>query len=413
MKRIILFTSLLLLSVSLFAKELTPIPLDEFKDLIHHGLMKYKDEKAPYDRWTEKDVKEIADNLLVFQNPDGGWGKIGKLGIFKNNPDFKNVSFQDILVKMPDDVKKQLTEYLKNTVPVKYDSIKTEGSTKPSDKIGRPRSVLDNTMTYSHVRYLTLVYNQTKEKKYLKAAQRGLKWILSVQLPCGGWSGCDVYGLCNNDEVTSGVLSFLQDILYDEQYKVLLKGNQKEIQKAHDDALAILLKTQVEINGKKTIWAHNYDPDTLEPIPARPFEPAALTAMESYPIVLTLMREKNKSPELIEAIKAAADFLASDAIYVTGTMEIKDITPFTENNRYIDKEKFFTLNGGDNQQKYLVRFLSIPECKPLYGDWFGHVFEDFNQLPVERKMAFGFLTYYDEGKYKKLKAEAERLSAGI
>ncbi len=390
-----------LFTLQLFAQaNLTPIPLDDFKDLIHHGLKKFKDEQAPYERWTENDVTEIADNLLAFQNPDGGWGKIGRLSFAKSDPVYKNVSYQDILVKMTPQIKASLTEYLSKVKPVKFDSIKTEKSTRISDKIEKPRSVLDNQMTYSHIRYLTKVYNQTGQKKYLESAFKGLKWILDVQLPCGGWSGSDVYGICNNDNVTSGVLEFLQDILHDDTYAPLKKKYKKQCQKAHDKAIQILLRTQVVIDGKKTIWAHNYDPDTLEPISARPFEPAALSVAESIPIIRVLMKEPEMTPQIKEALTSAADFLKNTKFYVTGELKKVPVAPHEENGLYIKEERIFT--PSPEGAKYTPRFLSIPDLTPLYGDWKGNIYKDYNQVPAERRTGYSFLQPYNQTELEKL-----------
>ncbi len=423
-----LFCALTALTVltSAFCQELTPpsitpIPIDEFKDLIHHGVMKFPESTPPYPRWTEADVLEIADNILTFQNPDGGWGKIGRSSIFKNFPGHEKASCQDLLIKLAPEEKELMKAYLLKVQPVKFDSIKTEGSTKPSEKISKPRSVLDNRMTYSHVRYLIKVYNQTKEEKYLESAARGLHWILSVELPCGGWSGCDVYGLCINDDVTSGVLSFLQDMLYESEYEVLLNATdpltgkpfEEAVIKAHDRAIAVLLKTQVKVKGRKTVWAHNYDPDTLKPIAARPFEPAALTALESVPVVETLLREKNLTPEIKACIKAAVEFLCSDKIYTTGWIEKRPVEQFEEGGRWYNYEKIFHPGNkkapGPNDQKLLIRYISIKDFKPLYGDWTGKVYEDFNQLPRERRNGYGFLSTYKEDEFLQLKEKAGSL----
>lgn len=427
MKKLLCAAATLLLALSAFSKEVSktaqtspiPISIDEFKDLIHHGVMKFPNSTPPYERWTENDVLEIADNILTFQNPDGGWGKIGRSSLFKNFPGHEKASCQDLLIKLAPEEKKLMKDFLSKVQPVKFDSIKTERSSKPSEKIAKPRSVLDNRMTYSHVRYLTKVYAQTKEKKYLTSAARGLSWILSVELPCGGWGGCDIYGLCINDDVTSGVLSFLQDLLYEAEYAPLLNATNPatkkkfsaEVKKAHDRAIAVLLKTQVTVDGKLTVWAHNYDPETLEPITARPFEPAALTALESIPVVETLLREKELTPQIKQSVKSAVEFLCSDKVYTLGWIEKAPREQFEAGDRWYNYENIFhaadPANPDPNDKKLLIRYISTKDFKPLYGDWTGKVYEDFNQIPVERRNGYAFLSTYNEEVFFSLKEKIE------
>lgn len=48
----------------------------------------------------------------------------------------------------------------------------------------------------------------------------------------------------------------------------------------------------------KTVWAQQYDHETLQPVKARAYELPGLSASESADIVMLLMRIKKPSPEV-------------------------------------------------------------------------------------------------------------------
>lgn len=92
------------------------------------------------------DFREIADNILLYQQPNGGWAKN-----------------YDILAILTDDQKKALAQH------------KDEKHT-----------TFDNGATYNHVEYLAKAYTITKDDRYKDAALRGLQFILKAQYDNGG-----------------------------------------------------------------------------------------------------------------------------------------------------------------------------------------------------------------------------------
>ena len=85
-------------------------------------------------------------------------------------------------------------------------------------------------------------------------------------------------------------------------------------EKAVEKAIPILLKTQVEIGGKKTVWAAQYDETTLKPAAARKFEPVSLTAGESVGIVRFLMLDSTPDQATIDAIESAIKWFRANKI---------------------------------------------------------------------------------------------------
>ena len=83
-----------------------------------------------------------------------------------------------------------------------------------------------------------------------------------------------------------GVLKFLREVAKKkEDFLFVDEARRLKAEKAVEKATPLILKLQVEIDGKKTVWAAQYDEITLKPAAARKFEPISLTAGESVGIV--------------------------------------------------------------------------------------------------------------------------------
>ncbi|HEU4434374.1 MAG TPA: pectate lyase, partial [Pyrinomonadaceae bacterium] len=76
--------------------------------------------------------------------------------------------------------------------------------------------------------------------------------------------------------------------------------------KAVEKGIECILKTQIVVNGRRTVWCAQHDEVTLAPAAARTFELVSLSGGESVDIVRFLMSIKNPSPAVVEAIESAA-----------------------------------------------------------------------------------------------------------
>ena len=156
--------------------------LDGFKDGIHHWNLEHKERN--YQRYAPEQYREIADNLLAYQNADGGWPKnIDWLGVMN-----------------ADSVKAALRERYR-------------------------RSTLDNRNTFPQIKYLSDAYLLSGEPRYRQAAERGLDYLLSTQKSNGGWRGWDVDAITFNDEVTTGALELFLDIMQGDKSYVWLDAS--------------------------------------------------------------------------------------------------------------------------------------------------------------------------------------------
>lgn len=260
---------LLLLPLALASCSTSPeapeseIPTDKFGDSINHWYLRHA--RASHPRYESSDYLSIAENLLAYQNEDGGWPK--------------NL---DWLAKLdPDSVVMALQPFQR-------------------------RSTLDNRNIYPQVEYLSAVYQLTGDKRYRDAAKRAVEWMLDNQYASGGWRGWDVDAITFNDGCITGPLFLWHDILEgDERYDWVGRKMRRRIQASWERGVELILKTQYVRNGVPTVWAQQYDHETLQPTSARTYELPSLSAGESADVVVLLMTLPNPSEEVKRAIHGA------------------------------------------------------------------------------------------------------------
>ncbi len=234
-----------------------------FNDGIHHWNLEHK--VREYARYSESQFVQIAENLMAYQNADGGWMK---------NMDWLAVINIDSVI---------------NSLSDRY-----------------RQSTLDNRNTFSQIKYLTEVYRITGDKRFKKSASCGIEYILRTQKENGGWRGWDVDAITFNDDVSTGAIELLRDIVQRDKNFLWIKGNfRRKITKAYKKGINLILKCQIEQNGVKTAWAQQHDNVTLQPVSARSFELPGITANESAEICHLLMGIKNPSKKIIEAVDCA------------------------------------------------------------------------------------------------------------
>ena len=153
---------------STFAQQAPSIAL--FSDCIHHWYLEH--EPGSCKQYDPTDYRSIADNLLAYQNEDGGWPK---------NIDWLGIMNADSVI---------------NSLTPRY-----------------RQSTFDNRNIYPQVAYLSEVYTLTGEKRYLKACKRGVEYILKNQYPNGSWIGWHDDAICYNDDIITGVLNMWKDVL--------------------------------------------------------------------------------------------------------------------------------------------------------------------------------------------------------
>ena len=135
------------------------------------------------------------------------------------------------------------------------------------------------------------------------------------------------------------------------------------------------MKLQVEINGKKTVWAAQYDEFTLKPAAARKFEPISLTSGESVGIVRFLMLDANPSQEKIDAIESAIAWYRANKIEGIRWERIKG-----ENTVVKDKKA----------PPIWARFYQMETMKPIFIGRDAVIKYDVSEIEAERRNGYGW-----------------------
>lgn len=327
------------------------ISTEHFNDGIHHWNLVH--EHRTYPRYTEKQYTDIADNLIAYQNEDGGW--------------MKNIDWLGVL----------------NTDSVKATLTKEQG-----------RSTLDNRNTFPQIEYLADVYVATCNDKYKRASLKGLEYLLSTQKKNGGWRGWDVDAITYNDEVTTGALELFRNILQgDTSFSWLDKNILKRIRVAYDKGLDLTLRCQYVQNGLKIAWAQQYDNETLEPVKARTYELPGITACESCEVILFLMGINNPTPEIIDAVNCAVVWL--DKVKIEGIKMEK--VPLSKDKIINHEYPFDNVIVEDAGAKPMwARFYELADNTPFMCTRQGQKVWKLSDVNAERRTGYDWYGYWPE-----------------
>lgn len=173
-------------------------------------------------------------------------------------------------------------------------------------------STIDNGATYTQLIYLARVHQAQPLEPYRDAFLRGLDYLFKAQYENGGWpqyyprlTGYYKH-VTYNDDAMVGVMLVLIDIARKTPAYVFVdEARRKRAERAVQKGIECILKTQVKVQGKRTVWCAQHDELTLLPAPARAFEPISLSGLESVGIVRFLMRVQRPDADVVNAIESA------------------------------------------------------------------------------------------------------------
>ncbi|MDQ3063549.1 MAG: pectate lyase [Acidobacteriota bacterium] len=322
------------------------------KTLPDYKLVSWSEVFRQQPLWYQTDeAARIADQVLLYQKDNGGWEK--------------NL-----------DMTAMLTQREKEALATKKSDIS--------------ETTIDNRTTYTQLAYLGKVITASLAKatppnnfpRYKEAFNKGLDYLLSSQYENGGFP--QFYPLQKNysrhitfnDDAMIGVLKLLRDIAKKkEDFLFVDEERRLKAEKAVEKAIPILLKTQIEIGGKKTVWAAQYDETTLKPAAARKFEPVSLTAGESVGIIRFLMLDSKPNQETVDAIESAIVWYRANKI---------------NGIRWERKNGESIVIKDKNAPPIWARFYQIETMKPIFIGRDAIIKYDVSEIEAERRNGYAW-----------------------
>jgi PelA/Pel-15E family pectate lyase len=296
--------------------------------------------------------RRIADNLLSFQTPSGGWSKRTDMAAHPRQPG--------------------------EAFGVEQDYIPT----------------FDNNATTTQLWVLTKAYEATGDTRYSDAVLRTIKLILLAQYPNGGWPQNFPLTGGYHDDITfnDAVMSNLVEVMYaasigGKGMDFVPQALRRSAGESYQRALQNILDTQVITDGQRTLWGAQHDPVTLLPSAARTFEPVALATSESAELLLFLMQIDKPSAAMKNAIAAAVGWFQAHQIF--GYVWL----PFLEGGS--------RLHAKEGAGPLWPRFAELDTNRPVFGDRDGGVYYDVNEISRERHAGYA---WYTEAPAKVLRA---------
>ena len=305
--------------------------------------------RQPATWYGSNEATAIADNVLLYQRHNGGWDK-------------------NIDMAVPLDVAKQA---------------------ELNENKDAPYSTIDNGATVTQLHYLAKVFTTTKHDRFKDAFLKGFDYLLAAQYANGGWP--QYYPLRKgyythityNDNAMIGVMQLLRAVVAPEAAFVFVdKTRRAKAERALAKGLDAVLKTQVAVDGKKTVWCAQHDEVTLAPAAARAYEKISLSGSESVGIARYLMSLENPTPPVRAAIEAAVAWFERAKLTGLKVIEKPDASL---------PKGFDRLVVADEQAAPLwARFYDIATNRPIFCGRDGIIKFSLAEIEHERRVGYSW-----------------------
>lgn len=324
----------------------------------------------------------VADNLVTFQTPAGGWSKNLDMTQHPRAPGEMYASGNLSRFSSPADLD------------------------QPHDVTWNYVGTFDNGATITQLRFLAKVISVSDKKRsapYRASFERGLKYIFAAQFPNGGWpqvwplQGGYHDGITFNDGAMVSILDLLADVVFSKT-----NFNFVPAQLRHKAATRLafgtdcVLATQIIVAGNRTAWGQQYNCLTMLPCSARNYEMPSISSGESAGVMLFLMRLPNPDARIIAAVHACADWFTVAAL----------------------RNKSFQRTGNDGRhlidlpghEPIWSRYYDLSSSLPIFGDRDKTIHDSVEEISQERRDGYAWFNTAPSAaleRYKSWKSEVE------
>ena len=299
------------------------------------------------DWFAGSEARQIAANILSFQSDLGGW---------------------------PKNVDTTATQFAGNRKELK--------------------PTFDNGATTDELRFLAKIFDATKEPTYRSAFDRGLAYILTSQYANGGWPQYFPPGakypryITFNDDAIVRLMEFLREVDRSPIYEFVGAEKRSMARQAFDRGIDCILKCQIKVNGKLTVWCAQHDEHDFSPRRGRSYELPSLSGGESVGIVRLLMSLDAPDARVVQSVQAAIEWFKSAEIHGIRQDVRPDARAPKGTNKVIVKDP--------TAPPMWARFYEIGTNRPMFVDRDGIPKYDLSEIGYERRNGYSWLGYGPE-----------------
>jgi PelA/Pel-15E family pectate lyase len=308
------------------------------------------------------DARHIADNIVSFQTPAGGWGKNLDMSKQARRPGERYGPNNVSLFLAPDD----------------FDV--------PREPEWNYIGTIDNDATITQIRFLVKVAAAVGVKDgapYRAALLRGIDYLLAAQYPNGGWpqvwplEGGYHDAITYNDSAMTQVMDIMHHVADGkDEYAFASQPIRAQAAASFERGVRCVLATQITDGGKPGVWAQQDDALTLKPVSARNYEMPSESSGESADLMIMLMDDlPHPTAKQQQAIRAAAAWFKKTAIYGQSygpAANGRGLTP--------------TPGAGP----IWARYYQLGTDVPIFGDRDKSIHDNLNDLSKERRNGYGW-----------------------
>jgi len=316
------------------------------------------------DWYAGAEARRIADIVVSFQTPAGGWSK--------------NI-----------DLSKHLREAGEGFAPDNSSRfVGTNDYEITRDMNWSYVGTIDNDATMTQLRFLAKVISAGSArttKAYRNAFERGVDYLLSAQNPNGGWpqvwplQGGYHDAITYNDGAMLNVLRLFQDISAGKgEYKFATRAMKKRATASFALGLRCILASQIIENGQRTVWCQQHDALTLLPASARNYEMPSLCSGESAAIVNFLMELPKPDSNIVASVRGGMAWFERT--------QIRNVA-----FRKVGAEGR-TLIASPGSGPLWARYYGIGSDRPIFGDRDKTIHDVVDEISRERRDGYAWFT---------------------
>ncbi len=297
------------------------------------------------------EARRIGDQLMLYQRVTGGWPK-------------------NINMVAP------LTQEQREAVIA--DQQRTDDST------------IDNDATTIQMLFLARLYHATHDQLVRTSFCKAVEYLLSGQYENGGWPqfwpnphGYQVHITYNDDAMVNTML-LLRDVAEAKapfESSLTTKDLRKRASKAFEKGVECILKTQIRVGNRLTVWCQQHDRETYLPASARAYELPSFCSQESASIVALLMSLPHPNDQVKQAIHTAMKWL--DTYKLTG---LRLERTYSRDSRQRDVRLVEDPNGSP----LWARYYDLEHTRPFVCDRDGIPRQRLEDIGSERRNGYGW-----------------------